>query len=100
MHDASEAYLVDIPSPIKAKLANYREIEDSLMSALAKKFNFEWPLPKEVKDADRTMLKWEWEQLHIDKLCAILMCTENFYCYEPKRAKKVFLAEYNKLKGM
>ena len=27
MHDASEAYLMDIPSPVKKQLVNYKEIE-------------------------------------------------------------------------
>src|ERR1017187_8490138 len=31
MHDASEAYLMDIPRPIKKHLTNYYEIEDGLM---------------------------------------------------------------------
>lgn len=44
LHDASEAYLLDIPRPIKKGLSNYKEIEDKLMTAIAAKFGFEYPL--------------------------------------------------------
>jgi hypothetical protein len=40
MHDASEAYLLDIPSPIKPRLTNYHEIENNLMMVIAEKFAF------------------------------------------------------------
>lgn len=67
MHDASEAYLLDIPTPIKRKLTNYKEIEDNLMKVIAKKYQFEWPLCKEVKEADEIMLVCEWNGLMLGK---------------------------------
>src|SRR5690606_28894528 len=42
LHDASEAFLLDIPSPIKHRLTNYKEIENTLMQVIAKKFSFQW----------------------------------------------------------
>jgi hypothetical protein len=58
LHDASEAYLVDLPSPIK----NYSEIgrhykiaEQALMETIAKRFSFVLNLP-EVETADKQML--------------------------------------------
>ena len=33
LHDASEAYLLDMPSPIKAKMTEYKRHEDKLMAA-------------------------------------------------------------------
>ncbi len=63
MHDASEAYLLDIPSPIKARLADYKEIEDNLMKIIARKFNFQYPLSDEVKICDKAMLEIEWDWL-------------------------------------
>lgn len=61
MHDASEAYLVDMPSPIKAGLPQYKEIEHNLMTMIAKKFNFSWPVHELVHKADRRGLEFEWE---------------------------------------
>lgn len=63
LHDASEAYLLDIPSPIKKRLANYNEIEEGLMRVIAEKFGFGWPLAAAVKDLDRKELEWEWHAL-------------------------------------
>lgn len=63
MHDASEAYLMDIPSPIKKLLPQYKQIEDRLMRVIAEKFGFTYPLPDAVKLVDRHMLRIEWDSL-------------------------------------
>jgi 5'-deoxynucleotidase YfbR-like HD superfamily hydrolase len=59
MHDASEAYLSDICKPIKHLLGGYQEMEDELMSRLAARFNFTFPLPPMVKVADVVLLATE-----------------------------------------
>jgi hypothetical protein len=56
MHDASEAYLVDIPRPIKKHLAGYADIEDRNMRVIAEKFGFSWPMPAAVKMLDEAIL--------------------------------------------
>lgn len=63
MHDASEAYLLDIPRPIKQRLDNYKEIENVLMKVIAEKFGFAWPLHEDVKKVDELMLQTEWDCL-------------------------------------
>ena len=67
MHDASEAYLLDIPRPIKQQLANYKEIEHNLMTVLAEVFGFEYPLHPDVKAVDERMLQYEWDCLMLGK---------------------------------
>ncbi len=62
LHDASEAYLVDVPRPIKPALSNYVEIEGGLMIEIARKFGFDWPLPAIVKDLDTRILNDEMAQ--------------------------------------
>lgn len=62
LHDASEAYLVDIPRPIKGYLGNYKEIELRLMDVIAEKFCFTWPLPAEVMQLDHRILLDELSQ--------------------------------------
>ena len=59
LHDASEAYLVDIPSPIKYFIPKYREYEENLMLAIAEKFGFQFPLHTDVVKADKEALKQE-----------------------------------------
>ncbi len=62
LHDASEAYLVDIPRPLKVSLVGYKEREEELMLAIAEKYGFVWPMPPEVKFLDNSMLSDEREQ--------------------------------------
>lgn len=62
LHDASEAYLVDVPRPIKRDLANYTEIEDRIMTAAAVRFGFDWPMPPEIKELDNAILNDEFAQ--------------------------------------
>ena len=40
MHDAAEAYLLDIPTPVKALLPNYKAAEDRLCEVLASVFGY------------------------------------------------------------
>ncbi len=65
LHDAGEAYLCDLPSPLKAALPEYRSIENSMMQVIADKFGFAWPLDTLVKHADRQALLHEWKHLVI-----------------------------------
>lgn len=62
LHDASEAYLLDIPSPLKDRLPEYIVAERMAMGAVAKAFGLEdnfWRLP-EVKAVDKRALEYEW----------------------------------------
>jgi len=59
LHDASEAYLSDISSPVKHRLPDYVKAESRLMSVIADVFGFEYPLPDIVLGADRQILRYE-----------------------------------------
>lgn len=59
MHDASEAYLVDIPTPIKNHMPEYKAIEHKLMCVIAKKFGFDWPMHPFTITIDRDVLHYE-----------------------------------------
>lgn len=63
LHDASEAYLVDVPRPIKPELPQYSEIEANIMKIIAKRFGFQYPLPQNVIDIDNAMLWIEKQQV-------------------------------------
>ena len=68
LHDATEAYLVDIPRPIKKYLYGYKDIEDHLMSVIAEKFNLGGiSIPQAVKEVDDAILADERAQLMQDK---------------------------------
>jgi 5'-deoxynucleotidase YfbR-like HD superfamily hydrolase len=90
LHDASEAYMLDIPTPIKAKLPDYKIYEENLMVKIAEKFGFEFPLSKEVKRVDEEMLHLEWEHLVINQ-------EKFFLCLTSVVAKQQFLKMYDEL---
>lgn len=59
LHDASEAYLLDVPRPLKARMIVYQEAEDRLMRRISRQFGFLWPMSAEVRAADELMLQQE-----------------------------------------
>lgn len=69
LHDAHEAYMGDITSPVKSamhQLGGYQAItalDDILSAATHKKFGLQWPLPKdiehEVTKADKLAAQFE-----------------------------------------
>lgn len=64
MHDAPEAYVCDIPSPLKKYLTNYEEIEYGVWRAICDKWPaLPWFLPECVKTADSAILMREAEVL-------------------------------------
>lgn len=68
LHDASEAYLVDLPKPIKANSAlgaYYKEIENKIMAAVCERFGLPLEEPASVKEADGRMLTTEKRDLMI-----------------------------------
>jgi len=66
LHDASEAYLVDIPKPIKPYLANYAELEQQIEIEVAKKWNVDYPWSALIKQADCRILIDERRELFHD----------------------------------
>lgn len=56
LHDATEAYLVDVPRPIKRHLPDYCAIEDRLMAAICERFGLSLTEPAEVREADNRIL--------------------------------------------
>lgn len=67
LHDASEAYLLDMPSPIKKRMNDYKEIEHRLNKVIAERFNLIYPWPDEVIKMDRQLLQYEWDYLMLGK---------------------------------
>lgn len=62
LHDAAEAYLVDLPRPIKRFSemgALYREIEEHLMTCVCIRFGLDLTEPPAVKVADVALLMTE-----------------------------------------
>lgn len=65
LHDASEAYLVDIPSPLKRSdlFSEYRKIEENLQKTIYRRFGLDEEESESVKYADKLILGIEAKQL-------------------------------------
>jgi hypothetical protein len=64
MHDFAEAYIKDIPHPLKVLIDEesggvLKEIENGIMYAICDKYGVAYPFPCEVKKADMRMMATE-----------------------------------------
>lgn len=101
LHDATEAYLVDIPRPLKLMLPAYAEIEDRAWAAVAEKFGLPAPMHESVKQADNSVLLAERDQL-FDRPVEWSVSGEpapvNILCLSPASAKTLFLRRFTQLR--
>lgn len=69
LHDAAEAYIIDIPSPLKSLLKDYKIIERKFEAVIRQAFSMGEQGPgmkRLIKDADRMALATEARDLMID----------------------------------
>jgi hypothetical protein len=105
LHDASEAYLIDLPHPIKhrSELGRlYRDAEEGLEEAIRARFGLSGPPPAGVKEIDRavlateraalTMVAWHWPEL--DGVEPLDIAIEP---WPPEVAAAAFLERYERL---
>lgn len=104
LHDASEAYITDIASPIKPHLTNYKKIEGGIMAVIAEKFGFNWPVSEDTVDADKAQLKTEARHLlrsggrdwiHLFPTTRVRGVVPK--CWSPDEAKMRFLERFYEL---
>lgn len=105
MHDASEAYVCDIPRTFKAQLTGYKQIEDKMMNVIATKYGFTLPLSDEVKEADKRMLVTEKKIVMAKGPCWEMEKTYEPYrnviidSISPLQAEKLFLETFLNIVG-
>ena len=102
LHDASEAYLVDVPRPVKPYLGGYREAEALVMMAVCRRFGLDYEMPAAVHDADRRILGDERANLSV----CVAEWSEpprplgiDLAYWPPERAEAEFLARFEELRG-
>lgn len=99
LHDAPEAYCVDIPRPLKPYLTNYKAIEQDNWLAIAERYGLPAELPDEVHDADNRIIADElvnlrempWHAKHDRPLGVKLRY------WSPEEAELEFLATFDAL---
>jgi uncharacterized protein len=103
LHDGSEAYLVDVPRPLKPFLIGYDAAETKIMGAIAQRFNLHLGLPDEVKVLDRAILMDE--QLQNMAPAPVPWSTDvaplgvQLQYWNPERARAEFLGEFERLRS-
>lgn len=103
LHDASEAYLVDVPRPLKPFLQGYRASEDAIMAVICERFGLAAGMPDIVKQLDTGILT---DEMHQNMAFPpVRWSTETtpigvrLQFWSPHRAKSEFLAEFYNLTG-
>jgi len=70
-HDAAEAYIGDIPTPIKQNFPEIYRLERNILTAIAYKFNLKSLIPYDaIREADARILETEKKE--------VLTCSMNF----------------------
>lgn len=102
LHDASEAYLSDVPTPVKQCLPDYKKIEANLQKLIDEKFNINTQID-EVFFWDKKAVYTEAHFLLNSKGVDWIPKDEDFtgsrppICMPPALAYKVFMETYNVL---
>lgn len=110
LHDASEAYLKDIPRPLKHSsiFEGYRRLEEEVNKTVAKRFGLSFPMPSSIKDADNVELLTEGQSLHPaygewwknGTLQHLSPRDERIFGWAPARAEEEFLNRFYELGGV
>jgi hypothetical protein len=107
LHDASEAYLADMASPVKQLLPEYKALERKIMGRIAKRFD----LP-DLFWEDEEIKKADWAQLRSEAKWLLPSGGKDWYFpegtergsppmgWQPTAAEKEFLHAFKELTGV
>lgn len=109
MHDTSEAFTNDLPTPLKWALPIFKELELKIEAAMGDKFGFQFPYPPEVKEADTIMLmlekyyvkecddEWPMYEKYTREYVEPYRALVDLDSWQPRRAKREFLERFQEL---
>ncbi len=103
LHDAPEAYLGDVTSPLKSILPDYKEIEKRVERAVFACFNLPPVVPDIVKMADLVLLATEKRDLmHEDDtnwecIKDVIPMDSKIQALKPEKARELFITRYAEL---
>jgi hypothetical protein len=104
LHDANEAYLPDIPTPIKELIKGWRKLEEKIEAAIFPAFGLDVEIPPEVKEIDHRLVLDEAVELGFDIEDWLYneLYTPLGVSFTPvgwREAEMLFLAAFNHLFG-
>jgi hypothetical protein len=104
LHDLGEAYLGDMPRPVKLFFPDFTLYEERLLQAACETFGLVWPMPPEVKAADDRLLSTEARDL-MGPLpepwtAGLVPLDERIEPWSPVDAERAFLQRFEELSGI
>lgn len=104
LHDAAEAYVADVPGPLKQlpALAGYRRVEASVQAAVSRRFGLPSSQPESVRLADKRLALAEMRDLFDpprspEYLAGVEPAPERVVPVGPEGAQRLFLRRYAEL---
>lgn len=104
LHDAAEAYVRDVPTPLKhdPAMARFCEVEELGMRVISERFRLPWPLPESVHIADQRACATEWRDILPPVMAAQWVpVAQPFNAritpWPPEEARRRFLARFTDL---
>jgi hypothetical protein len=100
LHDASEAYLVDVPRPVKPFLAGYKDAEAKVMAAICDRYGLAHEMPAIVHEADNriiadelvNLLPMDWHARYVGQELGVTL-----RYWSPEKAEEEFIATFEAL---
>lgn len=91
LHDASEAYLGDMPKPIKDRLPDYQRCEENLQKMIMAVYMNGMPVVTQaMKDEDKRLLELEWYEVKLKE-------GKTIYALSPTLAEEGYLQMWNRV---
>lgn len=101
LHDAAEAYVSDLPRPVKQLIPTFSKIEEGILSVVATRFQLGWPIPASVFEADRVLLATERRDLIVptsdDWGLSVPPLPTRIHPMDPAEAERAFLLRFEEL---
>ena len=105
LHDAAEAYISDIPRPVKNDLAGIDEIEERIISLVYEKFvgsplsDYELSAVKSIDDAMLYYEFYEYKGVRLYEEMPYVASTPLYYDDTPKQVERKYLEIFRELNG-
>ena len=100
LHDSQEAYLCDIPTPLKYHLPDYKKIENNFEEKVWEKFGIALSdyEKKLVKSVDEAILYYEFKKLHTIPISfahpPVLISVPRVEYMDMKDVERLFISEF------
>lgn len=101
LHDAAEAYISDLPRPLKRTAPEFRDAEERLLAVIMAAFGLQAEMPAAVAWADDALLATEMRDLMLPPPASWGLPVEPLALViepvSPERAEVLFLARFSEL---